>query len=128
MACPCSTLPRPGGSPVPSGRTSMFQPATSVSLAGLPKPYCKGAAATTGGTAHSTIHKATLEHLDIAHLARCIHAPRLDRVVVIDRARAAHGAQLTNGGLHEARVVHRARLQQRGLAVPCPVEPEARQR
>ena len=35
-----------------------------------------------------------LGELNILHLPALLHQPRLDRVVVVDRARAAHRAQL----------------------------------
>jgi hypothetical protein len=67
-------------------------------------------------------------HLVIADLAGGIHTPRLDRVVVIDRARAAHFAQLPQRWLHESGVVDHARLEQGGAALPRPADAKARQR
>ena len=46
--------------------------------------------------------------------------PRLDRVVVIDRARAAHRAQLVDLRLHVAGLVDGARLQDRRARRPRP--------
>src|SRR5690242_8252296 len=72
--------------------------------------------------------RARLEHLDIRHLAARIDAPGLDRVVVIDRTRAAHLAQLPDRRLHEPGFVDGARLQQCRRAVPRPVDAKARER
>src|SRR5689334_7999222 len=105
MSCPCATLARPGGRPVPSGRTSMSQPAISAGVAALPKP--KVPAACTAGVPASTTASIAIaarrhasEHLDIAHFSGLVDAPGLDRVVVIDRAAAAHGTELTDRRLH----------------------------
>src|SRR5664279_4293238 len=105
MAWPSFTEPRPLGKPRPSGRTSMSQPAISSADAGLPKPYCKDAAAAgfenpqrnaeaqsrtqypmafLGVPAPLCGSTVTLEDLDIADLAGRVDAPGLDRVVVID--------------------------------------------
>ena len=59
-------------------------------------------------------------NLDIAHLPALRHLPRLDRVVVIDRARAAHRAQLVDLRLHVAGLVDRADLQDRRARRPTP--------
>src|SRR5512134_3954669 len=117
----------------------MSQPAISCALAGLPNPYraFAGAAANDTSVALAAIAIAATRpqstrcasrDLDIAHLARRIDAPRLDRVVVIDRTRAAHRAKLAVGRLHVTRVVDDARLQQRGTAVPVPVDAKAGKR
>src|SRR5665213_3596523 len=104
----------------------MSHPAICAAVAGWPKPYAAAPAA-AGAASASVAASKKLADLDIAHGARCIDAPRLDRVVVIDRARAAHSAQLADRRLHEARVVDDARLQQRGTSVPLPVDAKARQ-
>src|SRR6187401_1916431 len=113
MACPSATLPRPRGNPVPSGLTSMSQPAISAGVAGFPRPNLPAAFACA---AHADAASATPTHmirmqtplrrdLDIAHFAAWIDAPRLDRVVVVDRARSAHFAQLPIARLHVAGLV-----------------------
>src|SRR4029079_548840 len=118
--------------PVPSGRTSMSQPAISCVVAGLPKPNCSGAAAIAISDAPTVNAKATpsdrSKHLDIADLAGRIDAPCLDGVVVINRAGAAHGAQLPDGRLHVASLVDHARLRRRRAAIPRPIDAKARER
>src|SRR3569832_764918 len=126
-SCPCATLPEPAGRPLKSGRTSMSHAATSFGVALRPMPgnlSCANAALHSAATAHAA---SASTHLDIAHLAALFHQPRLDRVVVIARARAAHAAQLPVIGLHVSRVVARAAQDDRGLAVPHPFEREARE-
>src|SRR4051812_12705742 len=65
--------------------------------------------------------------LHIAHLTRVRHMPRLDRVVVVDRAGPTHRAQLVDPGLHVTGLVEGARLKDRRAAVPDPVDVEARE-
>src|SRR5262245_35115708 len=103
----------------------MFQPAISRPVAGLPKPKCSGAATPAMG---SSQRSATLQDLNIADFAGRVHAPGLDRVVVIDRARATHRAKLADSRLHVAGFVDGTRLQERGPAVPRPVEAKTRER
>src|ERR1700680_2980369 len=93
---PFATLPEPGGRPLKSGRTSMSQAAISAGVAGRPTPGYWPAAAANAASASVTPAQAGAQsiNLDIRHFAAVGDLPPLDRVVVIDRARAAHGAQL----------------------------------
>src|SRR5512147_2779372 len=59
-----------------------------------------------------------LQDLHIRDLAGCVHAPALDRVVVVDRARAPDGTKRAQRRLNVAGFVDDARLQQGGPAVP----------
>ena len=68
-----------------------------------------------------------LTNMDIAHLAIGGNTPGLNRIVVINRCRAAHCHQLFFDWLDMTTVIHRAALQQRRLATPRPTEIEARQ-
>src|SRR5258706_1428748 len=129
--CPCCTLPDPGGRPLKSGRTSMSHAAISAAVAGRPTPgYGVPAAnvipakAGIQDTANAVIR---LIGLDIGHFPTLRDLPRLNRVVVVDRARAAHGAQLVDLRLHVPGLIHRARLQDGGPAIPDPVDVEARE-
>src|SRR5450755_1090513 len=138
MSCPSSTEPLPSGKPVPSALTSMSQPAISAGVAALPKSKCRsrgsfGAPAAMHAIAANAANKQFARNslrcdLNIADFAACRDAPGLDGIVMVDRARAAHLAQLAVGRLHVTRFVDHPRLQQRRAAVPVPVEPEARQR
>src|SRR4051812_8605897 len=122
---PLATLPEPAGRPLKSGRTSMSQAATSLGVAARPMPEKRASCACAELPATSTKTRASSRNLDIPHLAVRFHHPRLDGVVVIDRAGAAHLAQLPVVGLHVAGAVDRAALQQGGLAIPDPVQVEA---
>src|SRR5206468_11168303 len=116
--CPSATLPCPGGSPLKSGRTSMSQAAISAGVAARPMPgnvvpAAVGAASSASVIpAHPRMQRSI--NLHIGHLAGFGHLPRLDRVVVVDRTRAANGAQLVDLGLDVAGVVDRTRLQHGG--------------
>src|SRR6185503_9864538 len=126
---PSATLPEPAGSPLKSGRTSMSHAAISSGVAGRPIPSKVVAARVTPvETGIQPTSASALSHLDIVHLPALFHLPRLDRVVVVDRSRAAHRAQLVDAGLHIPRVVHRARLEDGGRPIPHPVDVEARER
>src|SRR5438105_14411961 len=59
--------------------------------------------------------------LHIRHFPALGHLPRLDRVVVVDRPRTAHGAQLVDLRLHVTGFVDRPRLQDCWGPVPHPV-------
>src|SRR5688500_7375953 len=104
---PCFTEPEPGGRPLKSGRTSMSHAASSPAVAARPMPGYDGPCAPAAATLarHSASAAARLRQLHIADLAALLNPPGLDRVVVIDRARAAHCAQLAIGRLHVAAVV-----------------------
>src|ERR1700687_1756366 len=135
---PLATLPEPGGRPLKSGRTSMSHAAISAGVAMRPTPgYGPAHAAearasniiaaadkSARGRASSRIESVNLH---IANLAAVGDLPRLDGVVVVDRARAAHRAQLVDLRLDVTGLVDRARLQDRGSAVPRPVDVEARE-
>src|SRR5664280_3010480 len=134
---PRSTLPEPVGSPWKSPRTSMFHALISAGVAARPIPDRSGAAcalavnarpAPTSSANRNDLAAAFISvDLDVGDIAGLSDAPRLDRVVVIDRPGTARGAELVDLGLHVAGVVHRARLQDRGRAVPGPVDVEAGQ-
>src|SRR5512132_386110 len=62
------------------------------------------ASATHSTAAVTSRPRSRSEDLHIGHLPGRVHAPCLDRIVVIDRARAAHRSQLTDRGLHVASV------------------------
>src|SRR3990167_6110653 len=123
---PWLTEPLPLGRPLKSGRTSMSQAATSLGVASRPMPG-KAVCASAAPTASRATAISSSRELNILHLAAFLHQPRLDRVVVIDRARAAHRAVLPVGRLHVAGVVGGAALHQGRLAVPHPVDVEAGQ-
>src|SRR4030095_8576033 len=76
----------------------------------------------------ASIDHATSVNLNIPHLTVRVDLPRLDRVVVIDRARATHGAQLRDRRLHMPGFVDSPALQQRRRTLPGPVGTESRQR
>src|SRR5688572_14675534 len=129
---PFCTLPDPAGSPLKSGRTSMSHALISAGVAGRPTPGNWAAA----GVASAIVIAAAARqrwaatqsiNLDIRHFPALRHLPRLDRVVVVDRAPAAHLAQLVDLGLHVPGLVDGARLQHRGAAVPHPIDVEARE-
>src|SRR6218665_2976913 len=131
---PWATVPRPGGRPLKSGRTSMSQALTSAGVAVRPMPGNLSAAATGSAARHdvtstapSAAARAPSRQLNILHLAALLHEPGLDRVVVIDRAPAAHRAQLGIGRLHMAGLVGGAAHHQGRLAVPGPGQVEAAQ-
>src|SRR3954469_20312390 len=78
---PCAAVPRPGGRPVPSGRTSMFQVTTSSSVIDWPRPYCPAllpagkAEPATQSSASPTVRRS---RVDIRHLAARRDLPALD--------------------------------------------------
>src|SRR5438128_3895970 len=109
----------------------MSQPAISSRVAGLPSPSfpvgCAAAqtAAKTQNTATVEVERRLLRSdLNIAHFTGRFDTPCLDCVVVVDRSRAAHRAEVTVGRLNVAGFVDDARLQQRAAAVPGPVDPK----
>src|SRR5688572_10702632 len=134
---PFCTLPDPGGKPLKSGRTSMSHALISAVVAGRPTPgnwaparCCCAAAGVTSAiviAAAARQRRAAIQSVDlnIAHFPALRLLPRLDRVVVVDRAPAAHLAQLVDLGLHIPGLVDGARLEHRGTAVPDPVDVEA---
>src|SRR5687768_2839216 len=122
--CPFCTLPDPGGSPLKSGRTSMSHALISAGVAGRPTP---GKLVVPAKAGTQVINSNRLINLDIRHFPAFRHLPRLDRVVVVDRAPAARLAQLVDLGLHVPGLVDGARLQHRGAAVPHPIDVEARE-
>src|SRR5215211_4440217 len=74
---PCWTLPLPGGSPVPSGLTSMSQPAICSAPAGSPKP--------NRASGVLTAHLPAGGHdpgLDPVEVVEGIDPPRLDQLVL----------------------------------------------
>src|SRR5262245_20292902 len=87
MTAPCLAVPLPGGRPVPSGRTSMFQPWRSASAIGRPRPGV-WAAAVSSPNAHakasSESHKAKRRScIDMLDLPFAVDAPAGDAVVVL---------------------------------------------
>src|SRR5450631_4898508 len=99
----------------------MSHPATSPAVAGLPKPnprVCVSAArapaiATTAASMTASTAQRLRRDLNIAHFTSDVDGPGLHRVVVVDRTRAAHRAQLPVGRLNIAGLVDDAGLQQR---------------
>src|SRR5258706_9996283 len=124
---PFATLPEPGGNPLKSGRTSMSHAAISAGVAGRPTPGNCAATVIPAKARIQTRAKAALISLHIPHLAALGHLPRLDRVVVVDRARSAHRAQLVDLRLHIVGLVDGARLQDPFAALPHPVDVETRE-
>src|SRR6478735_4694421 len=100
ISMPLATEPAPLGRPWKSGRTSMSQAFTSAGVAARPMPGKRSCAWTPAVAARTSAASRNLGNVDIAHLPALLHQPRLDGVVVIDRALAAHLAQLRAGGLH----------------------------
>src|SRR5699024_2011185 len=86
---PSSTVPCPFGRPLKSGRTSMSQASTSVSVAARPSPYSDWAAAGSVNNAPAsptpTAIAVRLLHVNIANLPAFGNFPGLNGVVVIDR-------------------------------------------
>src|SRR5713226_5081811 len=104
---PFATLPEPGGRPLKSGRTSMSQARISAGVAARPTPG-NGASACAGVESDRTTPVKTGAqsiNLGIRHFSARVDFPRLDRVVVVHRARPAHLAQLVDLRLHVAGVV-----------------------
>src|SRR5262245_29864080 len=134
MTWPAATEPRPSGRPTPSGRTSMSQLAIISGVNVRPRSCQGGAAAAGPARVASRVAPSTAgrrgrgSDLDIGDLPGGRHLPGLNRIVVVDRSRAANLAKLANRRLHVTRVVPAATLQQRRRAVPYPVRPEAGQR
>src|SRR5688572_19095634 len=87
---PFATEPSPFGRPLKSGRTSMSQAATSAGVAARPMPGKVSCACAPSAVASSVASTSALGDVDILHLPALLHQPGLDRVVVIDRALAAH--------------------------------------
>src|SRR5574343_2059447 len=121
---PLSTEPDPLGRPLKSGRTSMSQAFTSAGVAWRPTPLKLSKAKPAVDAPASARARIDLENLDIGDLPAFDDFPGLDRVVVIDRLRAAHLAQLAVARLDITSLVHGARLQDGRLAVPHPVDVE----
>src|SRR5690625_900615 len=108
----------------------MSQAAISAGVAARPSPssaWSGGTADSGSARARAAVAIAALVHLDIGHLPAFGDAPGLDGVIVIDRARAAHFAQLPITRLHIAGAVDGATLQDAGRSVPHPVDIETRQ-
>src|SRR5512137_474451 len=114
----------------------MSQPAISCGVATRPKPNRPPSPACASAVVARRIDTApiappaaaqrtALAELDIPHLSIGLHVPSLDRVVVIDRPRAAHRAQRRECRLHVAGLVDRPALQEGRAAVPVPVDAEA---
>src|SRR3954465_3784257 len=80
--------------------------------------------ATTAGTPADL---ATRSAVRIGDLAALGNAPRLDRVVVIERVDAAFAGELLERGLHVPGFVDDAARNHRGPAVPLPRKAEAGQ-
>src|SRR5262245_27027458 len=94
----------------------MSQPATSAALAARPRLGVSGAEAVALAPAHppnsrTRLARASASRVDIRDLAARLHAPGLDRVVVVDRVGAVLSDQRVARGLHAARVVGRAALE-----------------
>src|SRR5262245_35723852 len=124
---------------------SMSQPAISSAVAGRPMPSLGGragtgcacavdlafgaafscAAARLATAPASRTTRAALRHFDILDLAVLVDVPRLNAVVMINRAHPAMLAQLGLARLHVAGLVDGARLQQQLAAVPVELVVEA---
>src|SRR5688572_14245666 len=111
----------------------MSQAAISAADAGLPKPkrgdasWRAGCAVTAAANMEPIATTTHLDHVHIAHVTGRVHAPGLDGVVVIDRARAADFAQLAVRRLDVAGLVDDTALQQSRAAVPLPVDAKPRE-
>src|SRR5699024_855585 len=66
-----------------------------------------------------------LLHVNIGNLPAFSDLPRLNCIVVIDRARATDFTELSITWLYEARAVNSAALQNGGRAVPDPIDVKA---
>src|ERR1700738_3253699 len=136
LPAPSLAVPLPGGRPVPSGSTSMFQAVMSASVIGWPSP---GVFARGGGAPArtSTQARAPALHIDMVDLPILSDAPAGDAVVVLigksERARhrllglPARGDELGAGGVHVACFVPGGALQDCGRSIPAPGHAEARE-
>src|SRR5512145_2865671 len=94
MTAPCSDVPFPGGSPVPSGGMLMSHPAISAAVAGRPRLGVSWATLRVWpARARSAITTAAKLCVDIFHLTVCRYLPRLDGVVVEDGVGTMHADQ-----------------------------------
>src|SRR5262245_41663452 len=99
----------------------MSHAATSAVVAGRPRfGVSRAAGPAQPPNAMMQLATASVSRVDILDLAIRLHAPGLDRVVVIDRVRAVPRDELAARRLHDAGVVGRATLEHRGRAVPLP--------
>ena len=130
ISCPLATLPNPDGSPLKTGRTSMSQAATSAPVAVRPIPG-NLSAAVAGSATDININIAPPhpppDHphdggggdrrsadLNITDLAVAANFPRLNGIVMVDRARSPDGPQGADRWLHISRRIDRPRLQNGG--------------
>src|SRR5215470_15954642 len=82
MTSPCLTEPLPGGSPVPSGSTSMFQAVMSASVIGLPRPGVSATAAAVPKASRQARARIGLR-IDMFDLPVRADAPACDAVEVL---------------------------------------------
>src|SRR5215471_9949640 len=114
MTAPCSGVPLPGGSPVPSGGMLISHPATSAGVAGRPRLGVSWATLQVyPATVMLTSTMAVKLCVDIFHLAVCFHLPCLDGMIVVGDIRAVCGHQGIACWLDCTRVVGGAAFQYR---------------
>src|ERR1700716_675190 len=107
----------------------MFQPAISAAVAGRPMPKDPSAGAEVAPTSAATATVAAWSsRIRIGNLAVTGDAPGPDRVVVIEIIVAAHRQKLGKCRLDITGLIDRATLNDGGVPVPVPWQPEAGQR
>src|SRR2546425_1652268 len=107
----------------------MSHPAISAGVAARPRFGVSRAAEPAHPVTTTTEPTRTSAlRVNILDLAIRLHAPGLDRVVVVDDVGAVLGDQLIATGLDAAGVIRRATLEHVRGAVPLPGDPEAHQR
>src|SRR5438105_12301021 len=117
MASPGAAVPRPGGSPAPSGPTLISHGAISAGAMG--SPNCGDCACAEVAT-RTAAQNAMRSSIHIGRLPLLVDAPACNRVVVIEAAKSALGGELRARRLHHAGVVGGAALQNRRATVPLP--------
>src|SRR5215470_1080605 len=127
-ASPSFGVPRPGGSPAPSGPTLMSQGARSAGEIGCPKRGASAAPAKAAVANRIAAPRARTSRERIGRLPFLVDAPAGDGVVVILAAQPAGLDELRARRLHHAGVVGGAALQHGGTAVPFPGGAKARER
>src|SRR5262245_32695577 len=122
---PCATVPLPGGSPLPSGLTSISHSAISSGLAGRPKSYASAGEASANAIEPTS---SALLVKDIANPPGLVDAPGRLRVVVKKRVGPHRGDEGLPVGLDIALFVGRAADDPGRPAVPGPIHLKARLR
>src|SRR4051812_14195201 len=118
-------VPRPWGSPAPSGAMLISQGAMSAGAMGCPN--C-GACARAGAAKNIPAKSARRLSIDIGQLALFIDAPACNCIVMIGAAQAALRDKGCARRLHHTRVVGSATLQHCRAAIPLPWRAKAHRR